>query len=53
MPEPGMPEPAGQTGVTTEAAENGREVREEPEAEAPRRVGPIDARVFEAWLERH
>ena len=23
-----------------------------PEAEAPRRLGPIDARAFEAWLER-
>jgi hypothetical protein len=52
VPELATPEPAVQPGATTEAAENGREVQAEPQAEAPRRVGPIDARAFEAWLER-
>ena len=56
-------EPGGQPSGT-EVAENGRETpdaREAPEgseveddasAEAPKRWSPIDARAFEAWLER-
>lgn len=41
------PEPAA-----VPPAEPAREPVAEPQAEPARRVGPIDARAFEAWLER-
>jgi hypothetical protein len=50
-PPPAVPDPAVRA-ATAEIAENGREAPQEPEAEASPRVGPIDARAFEAWLER-